>query len=459
MLSFLSGLQSDLGADLLVTDPDILQSYQCDMADFTAAHQPLALVRPRSTADVSKIVTHCENRGVPIVARGSGTGLSGGANALTDCIIVSFERMNKILHIDPIEYLAIVQPGVINADLRNECAEQSLWYSPDPASNQWSSIGGNVSTNAGGLSCVKYGVTRDYVMELEVVVSGGKVVRLGGKTAKRAAGYDLKNLFVGSGGTLGLITEITVKLRPPQAEPKTIVGYFDTLESAGAAANKISESKIIPSMFELIDRQCLLAVDEWRNMNISVDCNVMLVAQTDTPGGTGEFEADTILTCFREAGASWSDRSINRNEAQALMQARQLVHPALERKGQLRTEDICVPKTRVPEMLARIREIADDFGVSIANIAHIGDGNIHPICAILEHDKARLEEKSAKAFEEIINSAIQFGGTVSGEHGVGLLKKKGFVQEAGVEVLSMHRAIKSSLDPAGIFNPGKIFDQ
>ncbi|MGH3381936.1 MAG: FAD-binding oxidoreductase [Actinoallomurus sp.] len=455
-MSVVSTLESVLPAGRVVRDADVLASYSRDEAEWAPYGSPSALVRPRSTAEVAQVVARCAEHGVPIVARGAGTGLSGGANALDGCVVISFEAMNAILTIDPDERLAVVQPGVVNDDLRSACAEQGLWYPPDPASAPWSTIGGNVATNAGGLCCVKYGVTRDYVLGMEAVVGRGETVRLGRRTAKGVAGYDLAGLMVGSEGTLGIITEITVRLRGSRAAERTIVGYFDTLVAAGEAVAAVSAAGIVPSALELIDRHCLRAVDEWRHMGLADGGNVLLLGRCDAPGQAGEEEADAMLSCFESAGATWSTRSTDPEEAEALFAARRLAYPAVERLGPVLTEDVCVPRMLVPEMLARIETIAADHDIHIANVAHAGDGNLHPLMITSPDDDA-ARVRAQEAFELIVDAAIALGGTVTGEHGVGLLKRRGLAAEAGPVVLGMHRAIKKALDPAGIFNPGKVF--
>jgi glycolate oxidase len=449
-------LERVLPAGRVVRDADVMASYSHDEAAWAPYGSPAVLVRPRDTAEVAEVVARCAAWGVPVVARGAGTGLSGGANAVDGCVVISFEAMNKIIAIDPDERLAVVQPGVVNDELRSACAERGLWYPPDPASAPWSTIGGNVATNAGGLCCVKYGVTRDYVLGMEAVVGRGEVVRLGRRTAKGVAGYDLAGLMVGSEGTLGIITEVTVRLRGKRAAERTVVGYFDSLVAAGRAVAAVSAAGVVPSALELVDRHCLRAVDEWRHMGLADGGEVLLLGRCDAPGQAGEEEADAILACFESAGATWSTRSTDPEEAEALFAARRLAYPAVERLGPVLTEDICVPRMLVPEMLARIERIAAEHDIHIANVAHAGDGNLHPLMITSPDDDA-ARERAQEAFERIVDEAIALGGTVTGEHGVGLLKRRGLREEVGPVVLGMHRAIKQALDPAGIFNPGKVF--
>jgi glycolate oxidase len=446
-------LRRHIPADRVVTDPDVMSAYARDEAAWAPCGTPAALVRAGSTEDVRAVVAVCAERGVPIVPRGAGTGLSGGANALDGCVLLSLERMDRIVEIDPRERLAVVQPGVVNDDLRAACAERGLWYPPDPASAPWSTLGGNVATNAGGLCCVKYGVTRDYVLAMEAVVGRGDVVRLGRRTAKGVVGYDLCGLMVGSEGTLGVITEITLRLRGARPPERTVVGHFDTLHAAGEAVSAVTAAGIVPSALELIDRHTLRAVDDWKNMGLSADANVLLLARSDA---REEDEADAIVACFKDAGATWSARSTDEEEAEALFAARRLAYPALERLGPVLTEDVCVPRVLVPEMLVRIERAALDTGTRIANIAHAGDGNLHPLI-IAPPDDADARARAERAFDRIVDDAIALGGTVTGEHGVGLLKRRGLHAELDPAVVALHHPIKAALDPAGIFNPGKVF--
>jgi glycolate oxidase len=441
----------------VITDRELYASYARDEADRAGFGTPAAVVRPRNAAEVGVIVSYCAERGVPLVPRGAGTGLSGGANAIDGCVVVSTEAMNRIVRIDRDERLAVVQPGVVNDDLRRACAEEGLWYPPDPASAPWSTIGGNVATNAGGICCVKYGVTRDYVLGMEAVVGRGEIVRLGRSTVKGVTGYDLTGLMVGSEGTLGIVTEVTLRLRGERAPERTIVGYFDDLVTAGRAVSAVTAAGVVPSALELVDRYCLRAVDEWKHMGLTEVGNVLLLARCDAAGAAGDAEARAILECFQSAGSSWCAQSTDEAEADALFAARRLVYPALERHGSVLTDDVCVPRRSVPEMLSRIERIASERGVRIANLAHAGDGNLHPMIVTPRGDEA-AQVTGHQVLDLIIDEAIALGGTVTGEHGVGLLKMRGLVREVGPDVLGMHRAIKKAIDPAGIFNPGKVFD-
>jgi glycolate oxidase len=450
-------LLAALPADRVLVDPDVVAPFLHDEAEWAVYGRAAAVVRPRSTAEVAAVVAACARHRRPLVPRGAGTGLSGGANAVDGCVVLSTERMREIVEIDEAERLAVVQPGVVNDDLRAAAAERGLWYPPDPASSPWSTIGGNVATNAGGLCCVKYGVTRDYVLALEVVTAAGDVVRVGRRTAKGVAGYDLAGLMVGSEGTLGVITEITVRLRPLRTgTPRTVVGFFDTLAAAGDAVSRVTARGLQPSAFELIDRVCLHAVNSWKHAGLPEDAAALLLAQTDLPEPAAEQEAAAIHAAFEAAGARDAVFSTDPTEADALFDARRLAYPALEQRGDaMLTEDVCLPRGRLAEMLARVEEIAAHHDVLIANIAHAGDGNLHPLL-ITPHGDEAAKRRAQAAFDDIVDAALAFGGTVTGEHGVGLLKLPGMRAELGPEVLALQRAVKQALDPHGILNPGKV---
>ncbi len=444
-----------LPAGTVVTSPDSRERYRHDEAEWAPSALPVAVLRPTTAEQVRDVVRLCLEHGAPVVARGAGTGLSGGANAVEGGVVLSLERMDAVLEVNTLERYAVVQPGVVNDHLRAAVAEVGLWYPPDPASSPWSTIGGNVATNAGGICCVKYGVTRDYVLELQVVTGTGDLVRVGRRTAKGVAGYDLVGLLVGSEGTLGIVTEVTVRLRPARPPEHTVVGHFGSLVAAGEAVAAVAATGVVPSALELLDHHCLVAVDEWKNMGLSADAEAILLARVDAPGSAGEAEADAVLAAFESAGATWAARSSDPEEAEALFSARRLAYPALERLGPVLTEDVCVPVGAVPAMLERVEEIGRRHEVLVANIAHAGDGNLHPLLITPPGDDAARARAQA-AFAEIITAALDLGGTVTGEHGVGLLKRDGLAAELDPVVAEMHRALRRALDPHGILNPGKV---
>ena len=457
----LAALGREIPADRIVVDPAVIDGLSADQAQWAAVGRADVVVRARSETEVAAAVRIAAGLSVPIVTRGAGTGLSGGANAVDGCLILDLSRMNAIVEIDPENLICVVQPGVVNNDLKAVLAEQGLWYPPDPASAPWSTIGGNVATNAGGLCCLKYGVTRDYVLGLRAVVGGpagyGTAVRLGRRTTKGVAGLDMVGLMVGSEGTLGVITEITLRVRPAlTGTPRTVVGAFGSLVDAGQGVALITRRGLTPSALELLDRTCLQAVEDWKHLGLEADAAALLLARVDTPGDAGEDEARLLTEAFEQAGALWATRSTDAIEAEALFEARRLAYPALERLGPVLTEDICVPRSKVPEMLAAIEAIAARNDVAIATIAHAGDGNLHPLMpAPVGDDAARI--RAQLAFEQMLDAAIALGGTVTAEHGVGLLKMKGLERELDPASLLMQRAVKQALDPLAVFNPGKVF--
>ena len=458
--TLLEALGRVVPADRLVVDDDVLASLNHDEAEWAPVGLAAVALRARSEAEVAAAVKVCADLGVPVVARGAGTGLSGGANAVDGCLLLDLSRMNRVLEIDAENLTCRVEPGVVNDDLKAAVAEHGLWYPPDPASSPWSTIGGNVATNAGGLCCLKYGVTRDYVLGMRAVMGGvsgyGTPVALGRRTNKGVAGYDLTGLLVGSEGTLGVVTEVTLRLRPALAgTPRTVVGAFHSLVDAGRAVAAVTTAGLSPSALELLDRACLEAVEEWKHLGLDASANALLLARVDTPGDAGAAEARALVACFESADAMWAAQSTDDAEAEALFQARKLAYPALERLGPVLTEDVCVPRSKVPDMLAQVEAIGAANDVRITTIAHAGDGNLHPLILTPVGDEpARV--RAQLAFEQLLDAAIALGGTVTGEHGVGILKKGGMERELDPHALAQMRAVKAALDPLNLFNPGKV---
>jgi glycolate oxidase len=451
----LAELGRALPSSALHTDPDVLETYRRDQATFVDAGVPVAVVHPGSTADVQEILRIASRHRVPVVARGAGSGLSGGANAVDGCLMVSLTHMDRIVQIDRGSLIAVVEPGVVNSDLSKAAGEVGLWYPPDPASFEFSTIGGNIATNAGGLCCVKYGVTGDFVLGLEVVLADGSVVRTGRRTIKGVAGYDLTRLFVGSEGTLGLITQATLRLRPAPPPPATLVAFFPDLRSAGVAVAQIASS-VIPSLLEVMDRATVRAVEEWKHMGLDVEAAALLLARSDAGGERGVSDIEWMARACESAGATFVAKSSDPVEAELLMAARRLAHDALERQGATLLDDVAVPIGRIPELLEAIEAIAERRGVQIGTFGHAGDGNMHPTIIFDPHDPD-AEARARSAFDDILRTTLDLGGTISGEHGVGLLKRPYLEAEIGVTGISLHSTVKRALDPLGILNPGKIF--
>ncbi|MBW4041677.1 MAG: FAD-binding protein [Acidobacteria bacterium] len=450
-------LRAVLPEGALLTDDEALDRFSHDDAEWAAFTRPTAVVLASSLGDVVATMRVAAELGTPVVPRGAGSGLSGGANATPGAIVLSLERMTRVLRVDRAERFAVVEAGVVNDDLRRHVAMHGLWYPPDPASQSISTIGGNVATNAGGIACVKYGVTRDYVLGMTVVLADGSVARLGRSTAKGVTGYDLTALLVGSEGTLGVVVDVTLKLLPLEGrEERAVVGTFRSLTDAGRAVAAVSAAGIVPAALELIDRLCLHTVAVWQGWDLPEDANAMLMAKVDEPGPAGESLQERIAGLFEAEGGVDVQRAADPEEVARLFLARRLAYPSLERLGPVLTEDVCVPRGAVPEMLGRIERIAAESDVVIANIAHAGDGNLHPLIVAPEGDAAAAA-RAKVAFDRIVDACRELGGTVTGEHGVGLLKLDGARAELSPVVLGMHEAIKHALDPQGILNPGKAF--
>lgn len=459
----LDELCAALGADAVLTDPDLLRTHQRDEADLCSAGTPLVVTRPQDTAQVSAVVRAAARHGAPVVPQGARTGLAGAANAVDGAVVISTSALTTILEIDPVSRIAVVQPGVVNAALGAAVAEHGLWYPPDPGSWESSTIGGNVATNAGGMCCVKYGVTTEYVLGLEVVLASGEVLRTGRRTAKGVAGYDLTRLFVGSEGTLGVLTEVTVALRPAPAESRTMVAVFPSSTAAGAAVAKIAAQGLSPSLLELLDQTHLRAIEAYRPMGLRQDAAALLLAAVDTGAGAADDLAALTAVCTA-AGADEVYTATDAAEAAALLQARRLAHPAMERfaaetypdgNGGLVIDDVAVPRGSLAAMLDGVARIAAECDVPIGVVGHAGDGNLHPNIVVDRADPASLH-RGRRAFDEIMRLGLELGGTCTGEHGVGLLKREWLAEEVGPVGIRVHQAIKAALDPTGLFNPGKV---
>ncbi|KXK62237.1 FAD-linked oxidase [Micromonospora rosaria] len=459
----LDELRAALGESAVLTDPDLLRMHQRDEADLCAAGTPLVVVRPRDTGEVVATVRAAARHGVPVVPQGARTGLAGAANAVDGALVLSTVAMTEIREIDPVARIAVVQPGVVNATLAGAVAEQGLYYPPDPGSWESSTIGGNVATNAGGMCCVKYGVTSEYVLGLEVVLGSGEVLRTGRRTAKGVAGYDLTRLFVGSEGTLGVITEVTVALRPAPEESLTLVAVFGSTTAAGTAVARIAAQGLTPSLLELLDRTHLRAIEAYRPMGLRTDAEALLLAAADTGPRAADDLARLAGLCTA-AGADEVYTATDAVEAAALLQARRLAYPAMEQlaartypdgSGGLILDDVAVPRGALARMLDGVARIAVECDVPIGVVGHAGDGNLHPIMVVDRADPASVA-RGRRAFDEIMRLGLALGGTCTGEHGVGLLKREWLAREIGPVGVRVHQAIKSALDPANLLNPGKV---
>jgi glycolate oxidase len=450
----LSDLIAELGDDVVVTDAVRMEKYRRDRANDPDAGVPLAVVRARSTEDVQAAVRFAAAHGIPVVPRGAGSGLSGGASAVPGCVVVSTERMTAI-KVDPVTRTAVVQPGPMNAQVKAAAAEHGLWYPPDPSSFEICSIGGNVATNAGGLCCVKYGVTTDYVLGLTVVLADGTPVKLGGPRLKDVAGLSLTKLFVGSEGTLGIVTEIVLRLVPMQRPPATLVATFPTLADATDAVLAISRS-MRPSMLEFMDGPTINAVEDLTKMGLDRNAAAMLVIQSDEPAGHATAECALIESMCLDKNASEVLYTDDPNEGEAFVIARRNAIPAVERTGTLLLEDVGVPLPKLGDLVTGIAAISNHRDVAIAVIAHAGDGNTHPMI-VFDPSDADMTKRAQAAYREVMELAISLGGTITGEHGVGRLKRPWLADYLGPDALALNQRIKDALDPQHILNPGSVF--
>jgi glycolate oxidase len=453
--AFLDEIGRRLPGVRLLTDDVDRESYRRDETPYLHTELPLAVALPTETAHVAELMRLASAHRVPVVPRGAGTGLSGGAAGVAGALTIVFTKMDAILEIDHPNLVAVVQPGILNATFKAAVAAEGLFYAPDPASYEICSIGGNLGTNAGGLCCVKYGQTRDSVLGLEVVLVDGTVIRTGGRNVKDVAGYALTHLFVGSQGTLGLITEATLRLRPVPSPRATLLAFFPTLESAGQAVSAITAAGIAPVTLELMDRLTIEAVDDWHHLGLDRDAAAMLLVETDLPAAAAVVDIERATVACTESGATSVIQATDPQEADWLRQARRLALRALERLGTVRMEDVGVPRGRVPELLLAIDRVGRKHGIRIATFGHAGDGNLHPNF-IFERDDPRAEELNEAARLDLYRAAIELGGTITAEHGVGSSRRASLVEQVGPDVLRVMQSIKNALDPMGLLNPGKV---
>ncbi|MCG5430743.1 FAD-binding protein [Mycobacterium sp. MYCO198283] len=451
MTEALQQLVAELGTATVVTDPDICASYRQDRAQDPGAGTPIAVVRPRRTEEVQTLLRWAARHRIAVVPRGMGTGLSGGASALDGAVVLSTEKMRDIT-VDPVTRTAVAQPGLLNAEVKAAVAEYGLWYPPDPSSYEICSIGGNVATNAGGLCCVKYGVTTDYVLGVQVVLADGTAVRLGGPRLKDVAGLSLTKLFVGSEGTLGVITEVTLRLLPAQEPSSTVVATFASVQAASDAVVAVS-SRMRPSMLEFMDAVAINAVEDQLRMGLDRDAAAMLIAGSDERGDGAAADAAVIAEVFAQCGAAEVFSTDDPVEGEAFVAARRFAIPAVEAKGSLLLEDVGVPLPALADLVGGIEKIAANRDVTISVIAHAGDGNTHPLI-VFDPADAAMAQRAEQAFGEIMDLAVSLGGTITGEHGVGRLKKPWLAGYLGPEAMALNRRIKDALDPLGILNPG-----
>jgi len=455
-LAVINELRAVVGHEHVLLSPEDLLAYSIDGT--WNSHRPQVVVLPMTAKEVAQVVIIAGREGLPITPRGSSSGLSGGAIPAQGGISLALTRMRRIIEISVTDQVVVVEPGVITGDLQQAVEKQNLFYPPDPSSLSISAIGGNIAENAGGARCLKYGVTSDYVLALEVVLASGAIIRTGGRTVKNVTGYNLRSLFVGSEGTLGIVTEATLRLLPKPRYQRTAVAHFASVEAAASATTAILAAGIIPTSIELLDRTTLTCVEAMMHIGLPTDIAAMLLFQVD--GQHESAVADDITAVAQaclDSGATAVQQAANDAEAQQLWRARRAVSPSLARQRPNKLgEDIAVPRSKIAAMIHEIHEIAATYRVTIPVFGHAGDGNLHPniLCDLRDADEMQRVQSAATA---IFTAAIKLGGTLSGEHGIGLLKQEFMKQALGAEQLAAMRAIKDALDPQGILNPGKIF--
>lgn len=444
-------LRDALGARV-DTSPDSLDAARSDKSGHAASGTPLAVVHARSVDDVQTVLRIATATATPVVTRGAGTGLAGGANTGTGEIALSTLLMDRILDVRPDDLLAVVEPGILNADLNAALGPHGLWWAPDPASRAISTVGGNIATGAGGLLCAKYGVVRDAVLGLDVVLADGRLVHLGHRTVKGVTGLDLTSLLIGSEGTLGVVVGATLKLRRlVPGEVCTIAAVFRDVRTAAEASAAVTATGVQPAIMELMDAASLAAVHALLGLSSPTPGAAQLTIQTDGPVATAE--AEMIADVLRARGGNVA-LSHDREEGDRLLTIRRSMHPAMETLGMTLIEDVSVPRSALPAMFDEIARIERAYGLVIPVVAHAGDGNLHPNFVFPGPDVPPVVWDAA---DELFRAALRLGGTLTGEHGVGVLKRRWLADELGDDQWQLQRQIKAVFDPLGILNPGKVF--
>lgn len=449
-------LESMVGEENVEDSNASLLAYSYDSTPQFQA-MPDAVVSPRNTEEVAAVVRLCNEEKIPIVPRGSGTNLCGGTAPLEGGIVLLFKQMSKILEIDEENLTMTVQPGVYTQDVHKAAEEVGLFYPPDPGSMHISQIGGNISENSGGLRGLKYGVTRDYVLGLEIVLPSGEIIRTGGKLAKDVAGYDLTRLYVGAEGTLGVVTEATLKLIPMPEMKKTMLALYHDIEAAAETVSAMIANRIIPATLEFLDQATVKVVEDFAKIGLPTDAKAVLLIEQDGAPEIVERDVEKIETLCRENGAFEVTVAATEVEAEALTTARRAALSALSRlRPTTILEDATVPRSEIAPMVKAIREIAEKYELNICTFGHAGDGNLHPTCLTDIRDKEEIALVE-QAFDEIFKKAVELGGTITGEHGVGAMKLPYLHLKAGEAGIEAMRSIKQALDPNNIMNPEKIF--
>lgn len=455
MTTIIDHLQQQLPAGRVLTDAESLVAYGYDGGTWLTG-TPEAVVLVHAEEDAVAVLRLAQEHRVPVFPRGAGSGLAGGS-VPQGGIVLNFAPMGRILEIDDESLMAVVEPGVVTAELQAAVEARGLFYPPDPASLKQSTIGGNVSTGAGGPRCLKYGTTREYVRGIRAVLPGGQVLRDGGKYLKSATGYNLSQLFIGSEGTLGAVTQVTLRLIPKPPVTGTALALFPHLDDAAACVTRVLRAGILPSVIEFIDRLGIQCIEQTAQLGLPQDIEALLLIECDGHPAAVESELTQIADLCRANGARTVERATDTEARDRLWQARRSVSPSLSRLRPSKLgEDISLPRCAIVPMVRRIQQISEEYGVLLPTFGHIGDGNLHPNLVFDPRDDAEVARVS-KAAEALISAAVAFGGTLSGEHGIGLLKKDYLPLALPAQNLALYRQLKAVFDPLGIMNPGKVF--
>ncbi len=452
ILEKLTAIVGEKNVSVAVTDK-ITHSYDATQERFL----PDAVIYASSTEQVSKVMKLASEHKIPVLPRGAGSGFTGGTLPVQGGIVLVLTKMDKILDIDTENLIAEVEPGVITAELQRKVERLGLFYPPDPASKEFSTLGGNVAECAGGPRCVKYGVTKDYILGLEVVTPQGDIIQTGGKTLKNVVGYDLTKLFVGSEGTLGIVTKIILKLLPKPEAKKTMLVQFDSIDGAANAVSEIVGAKIIPTTLEFLDKSTIGCIRSASSIPLSESCEAVLIIEVDGDRSELDRQVERITKVIEPLGVVSTKIAVTDEESEEIWSVRRIVSPNLKKVNPDKfNEDIVVPRSKVPDMIRALEAIAEKYNVTIVNFGHAGDGNIH-VNAMVDLKEEGMAEKIEKVLDEIFSSAVGLGGAISGEHGIGTSKAKYMSVGLNEETINCMKQIKATFDPQNILNPGKMF--
>jgi len=451
----LKRLRAVVGKEYVSTAIEDLICHSYDGTKQTA--MPAAVVRPGTAQDVSGVLAYANEAGIPVYPMGAATGLTGGAVPLKGGIVLDMTRMNRIIEIDQENLVATVEPGVICAEFQAAVERLGLFYPPDPASNEFSTLGGNVAECAGGLRCLKYGVTRDYVLALEAVLPSGEIIHTGSRAMKNVTGYDLTRLLIGSEGTLCVFTKITLRLIPLPKSIRTVLAYFGSFDDAARTVSAIIAARIVPRAIEFMDEDTLEAVRSYGEFDFPAEAKAALVVEVDGDEGATEREAEEVSSICRDNKCNMLSMALSEEDREELWRTRRAISPALYNLASKKiNEDVCVPRSRLPDLLREIERIEREKSLRIASFGHAGDGNVH-VNFLLESDDPEKLRRAEEGVEDLFKTVVALGGSLSGEHGIGTTKAPYLGIEIPPREMKLMRELKQLFDPKGILNPGKLF--